>query len=133
MSDSYLPLLSNVISVLKADAPLTALVPAVRIYSDVPDNPTFPYISVTIDSQPFDTKTELGMEHTLQVSIFGRNPDPSQVGFIRAAVYNALHRQEASLTSAAVDSIIMNGVSPTFKDPDGQTWVGVVQFQVIIS
>lgn len=133
MSDSLLPLLADVMTRLKGFSSLTALVPAARIYSDVPDNPTFPFIAVGITSQPYDTKTELGMLHTIQVNIYSRKTSPSEIGTIRAQVYLALHRQESSLTSSSVDSIIMNGTAATFKEPDGQTWAGVIQFDAIVT
>lgn len=131
MTDSYLSLLSAVITAMKADSTLTGFV-AQRIYNDVVDNPTFPYVAVTIDSGVYDTKTSTGMEHTLQIAIYSRKPTSRETGDIRAAVYNLLHRQESALTSAAVDNIIFNGVAPTFKEPDGQTWQGVIQFRVVI-
>lgn len=131
MTDSYLPLLSAAIAAMKADGVLTGLV-AQRIYSDVVDNATFPYVAVTIDSNPYDTKTSTGMEHILQVAIYTRKPSAKDIGDIRAAIYNLFHRQESALTSAAVDNIIFNGVAPTFKEPDGQTWQGVIQFRVVI-
>jgi len=47
-------------------------------------------------------------------------------------VYNSLNRQESALSAAGVDVIIFNGVAPTFKEPDGKTWNGVIQFKVMI-
>ncbi len=131
MTDSYLPLLAAMLSAMNANAALTALV-GQRIYADVPDNPTLPYVVLTISSAPFDDKTQNGMEHTAQVSIFDRKPSPASVGAIRAAVYNLFHKQESALSSAGVWSIIITGANPTFKEPDGQTWQSVMQFKVNI-
>lgn len=131
MTDTFLPLLSAVMTVLKADSALTAIV-SQRIYSDVPDNETFPYVAVSITSAPFDTKTGAGMEHTLQITGFSRLSSPTQAASIRSAIYNALNRQESALSAASVDVIIFNGVAPTFKDPDGKTWNAVLQFKVMI-
>lgn len=131
MTDSYLPLLSAVITRLKADSTLTAIV-GQRIYNDVPDNEVFPYVAVSITSAPFDTKTGAGMEHTLQISAFSRVFSSSQAASIRSAIYNSLNRQESALSAASVDVIIFNGVAPTFKDPDGITWNSILQFKVMI-
>jgi len=131
MSDSYLALLDEMIADMKADATLTAIV-GQRIYSDIPDNPTFPLALVNISSQPFDTKTTNGMEHTAQVSIFSRKTSPEEAADARAAVYNLFHKQEAALSAAGVSVIIFNGVAPVFKDPDGKTWQALIQFRVII-
>lgn len=136
MSDSYLPLLEAVISAMKSNTPLTSLVGGAgnkaRIYNDVVDNPVFPYVVATINSQVYDTKTSEGMEHTLQISIYSRKTSTQEVGQIRRAVYNLLHNKESSLSAADVDSIMFNGLAPTFKEPDGQTWQGVIQFRVVI-
>lgn len=131
MTDSYKPLLAAAIAALKADSTLTAIV-GNRIYNDVPDNPTFPFVVVTIDSGVYDTKTSAGMEHTMTCAMFSRKTSSEQIGDIRAAIYNLFHRQESALTSASVDNIIFNGLAPTFKEPDGQTWQGVIQFRVVI-
>jgi len=131
MTDSYLPLLADMIAKMKATAGLTALV-GQRIYSDVPDNPTFPYVVLTISSAPFDTKTGNGMDHSAQISIYSRKPSPIEVGQIRAQVYTLFHKQESLLVASGVDVILFNGVAPTFKEPDGQTWQGVIQFNIII-
>ena len=131
MSDSYKPLLAAIIARLKADVSITSQV-GQRIYNDVPDNETFPYISVTISSSPFDTKTGAGMEHNLQFNIYSRQTSSNEAATIRAAIYNSLNRQESVLSAAGVDVIIFNGVAPTFKEPDGKTWNGVIQFKVMI-
>lgn len=116
---------------MKAASPLTSLV-GQRIYNDVPDNPDFPYVVVGINPAPYDTKTETGMEHTMQMSIFSRKTSSIEAANIRTAIYNLLHRQESALTAAAVDNIIFTGLAPTFKEPDGQTWQAIIQFRVVI-
>lgn len=138
MTDTYLTWLAAAIAAMKADGDLTALV-GQRIYSDVPDNPEFPYIAVTIQSTPFDTKTETGMDHTMQLSIFDRPQykatsrvsSPKRIGDIRAALYNLFHRKQDDFASDGVSIILFTGVSPVFKEPDGLTWQCPMQFQVI--
>lgn len=131
MTDSYLPWLAAAISALKSDATLSGLVGG-RVYADVPDNPTFPYIEVTLTSAPFDTKTENHMDHTMQVAIYSRTPSPKVLGQIRSAVYDLFHKQNSDFESEGVSVILFTGVAPVIKDPDGQTWQCPMQFQVII-
>lgn len=131
MADSYLPLLQAAISGIKANGSISALV-GTRVYSDVPDNPTFPFIVVEISSSPYDTKTSEGMEHTLTCDIYSRETTPKTNGDIRAALYTLLHRQETALTGVTINNIICNGLAVTFKEPDGKTWHGVIQFRVVI-
>lgn len=131
MADSYLPLLQAAISGLKANGTIASLV-STRVYSDTPDNPVFPYIVVGINSGAYDTKTSEGMEHTLICDIYDRQTTPKTIGDIRAAIYEMLHRQETALTGVTIDNIIFNGLAVTFKEPDGKTWHGVIQFRVLI-
>jgi len=130
MTDTYLTVLSAVIARLKADSTVTGLVSS-RIYSDVVDNPTFPFIRVEIQSQDYSTKDYAGMEHTVQISSFSRQTSPEQAGQIRAAVYNLFNRQENALSAAGISNILFNGVSLIFKEADGKTWNSTIQFRAV--
>ena len=133
MADSFKPLIKGVIAALKADTPISDIVVA-RIFSDVPQNQTFPYIVVTIQSAPFDTKTSNGMEHSMQVSAFSRSGSVSEVGDIRSAVYDLLHKGESNVTldSGTLVNMLFSGVGFVAKEPDGVTWQGTMQFDVVI-
>lgn len=133
MADSFKPLIKGVIAALKADVTTAALV-STRVYSDVPQNETFPYIVVSVQSSPFDTKTSSGMEHSMQVSGFSRSGSVSEVGDIRAAVYALLHKGESNVTldSGTLVNMLFSGVGFVAKEPDGSTWQGTMQFDVVI-
>lgn len=130
MTDTYLPVLSAVIARLKANSTITGLV-SQRIYSDVVDNPTFPFIRVEIQSGDYSTKENAGMEHIIQISAFSRDVSPNQAGQIRAAIYNLFNRQENALSGAGICNILHNGVALLFKEPDGKTWNSTIQFRAI--
>ena len=132
MADSFLPLLAALISALKANGTISGLV-GTRVYSDVPDNPTFPFIVVRISSMPFDTKTTSDMYHDVQISMFKRRKTPAELGNIRAAVYSLLHKQESSFSATGVSAIIFTGTAPVFKEPDGKTWHCPMIFRVTVS
>lgn len=133
MSDTYLAGIKSILSRLNAVTPVTDLVGA-RIYTDIPQDEAFPYIVVKMDSAPFMTKDFSGMEHTLEVHSFSRDKTPKEAGDIREAVVDALHRQESNLTldkQAVTD--IQYETGAVFKEPDGVTWHGLIQFRFIIS
>lgn len=134
MSDSYKPLLKGIIAALLADGTISGIVGA-RVYSDVPQNDTFPYVIVSIQSGPFDTKTSVGMTHTVQVSCFSREDSPSQAGDLCAAVYSALNRNEGGITldSGNLTRLNFSGVGFVGKEPDGVTWQGTRQFEAIVN
>jgi len=129
MSDTTLSVMAAVIAALKASGALTAIV-GQRIYSDVPDNPVFPFVVVTVQSAPFDTQTTTGMDHTVQVSCFSRSKTLQEAVSVREKVYNILNRGEASLTSAGVWRSIYSGVGPVLKEGDGATWQALTQYTI---
>lgn len=125
--DSAIAVLSAVQTLLKANANLTAIV-GTRIYGAVPVNPTYPYVLVTAQSQPFSTDDEAGMQHTLRVQGFAREGKPATVLNIRKFVFDALNRQEASL---GVVMIEQDGLADSFPEPDGKTYQSIIEFTVL--
>lgn len=132
MADTYKALLKSVLSVLKADATLTGLVGS-RIYSNVPQQETFPYVVVSISSADFSSKTFSGMDHTVQINAYSRNADPEQVADIKSACYDLLHRQESSFTLdvGTLSIIQFDGLSEVFRD--GPNWEGVSRFRAVVT
>jgi|AKVG01.1.fsa_nt_gi hypothetical protein len=130
MSDSYKPLLKAVIAKLKTDN----VVAGDRVYTDIPQNETFPYVHVAVSAIPYATKDTSGMEHTVQVQAFDRTADPESVADIRSAVFNSLDRNESGLTldTGTLSVLEYNGTSDIFKEGDGVTWQGLIQFKAII-
>lgn len=133
MADTYLPLLKGILAALKADSTISATV-AARVYTEVPQNPTFPYLQVRLQSDPFDTKTELGMEHIIDISAYSRADTPFEAGTLRAAVYDILNRGESNLTldSGTLSRMIYSGIGDVVKEPDGITWKGFARFNAIV-
>ena len=134
MADTYLSMLKATIAALKADAATGAVV-GDRIYTNVPQNETFPYVVIELDSGDYSSDTFSGMQHTIQANIYSRETSPLEVGNARKAIYDVLHRQEntLSLDTGNLSHIHFNGVAEVFKDTDGATWVGVIQFRAVVT
>jgi hypothetical protein len=132
--DSYKPLLKAVIAALKADSTVSGLVGA-RIYSNVPQNETFPYIMVSISSLDFSSVTFSGQDHAIQINAYSREADPEEVADIKSACYNVLHRNESGLTldSGTLSIIQFDGLAEIFKDNDGITWEAVTRFRAVVT
>ena len=131
MTDTYLPVLKAVIAKIKA----ASTAAGTRVFSDVPQKEIFPYVVVSIDSGDYSAKDFTGMEHTVQFNIYSRQKSPEQVGSIRSDIYDALNRQESTFTldSGTMSNILFNGVGDVFKDTDGKTWLGVIQFRAVVT
>lgn len=106
-----------------------------RIYSDVPQKTTFPYIAVDVSSVPFVTKDTSDQDHEITIHAFSRLNSPSETADILAAVFAALDRQEANVTlgSGNLTLLTFQNVNDIFKEADGITWHGVLNFRMLIT
>ena len=137
MADTYKPLLKSIIAKIKATTSLTAYVgsgASSRVYTNVPQDTTFPYIRVNITSEPFDTVDTSGMVHHVTVQCFSRKPGPEEAAAMRAAVYALLHRNESAFTldNGTLFNINYDNVGFVEQEPDGKTWQGFAQFRAVV-
>ena len=133
MADNAIVTLKAVIARLKAVTAVTDIV-STRIYTSVPQKATFPYINIRLDSENFSTKTSNGMQHRLIVQAFSRKQSLNEALTIRKAVYDALNKQESSISiaGATLVMIMLDGINTTLREPDGTTWQSVMQFNCIV-
>ena len=133
MADSTLPALKGIIARLLAYTTLTNIV-STRIYSNIPQQTTFPYVLVEIESTDWSQQDDANLQHTIRVHGFSRESSPFEAMSIAQEVYNALNRQEdnISLDSETVVLLQYSGLKTTFKEPDGITWHSVIEFNFII-
>ena len=133
VADTALPVIKGVIAALKAAGAVVALV-VDRVYSDVPQGATFPYIQVSIQSEPFAANDFSGQQHTVQIQTFSRKASKAEALQVRAAALNALDRNEAaiSLDSGTLVKCEYSGVSDAFIEDDGKTWQAVGELEVIV-
>lgn len=134
-SDSAIPLLTAVMTRLNAWANLTAIV-AAKIYSDVPQGVLFPYVTVeTMPSNEFDTKDFVGMQYKVRVKGYSNKQSRLEALQIRAAVIEALERQEASISISGFN--LVQFVKGTLFDiitaDDGVTKISIAEFNVIVT
>lgn len=137
MADTYKPLLKAIIAKMAATTSITGYVgsgASCRIYANVPQNTTFPYIRVSISSAPFDTKDTTGMEHTVTIQCFSRKSTDEEAAALRAAVYAVLNRNESglSLDSGTLFHIHYDGVGFVEQEPDGKTWQALSTFRAVV-
>ena len=134
MADSTLIVLKGIIAKLLATGGLTSIT-STRVYSDAPQQTTFPYALVEISSEPWVQDDASNMSHTIRVHGFSRKNSPSEAANIAIQVYNTLDRQEAgiSVDSGNILQCVFDGVKTTFKDTDGTTWHSVIEFNLIMN
>ncbi|MBY5594106.1 DUF3168 domain-containing protein [Rhizobium leguminosarum] len=133
MVDSAASVIKAAVAALKANVVVTTLV-AGRVFSDVPEGATFPYIVLSIHSQPFAANDFSGQSHTLKIQTFSRDKSIAGALLVRAAALTALDRNEQALTLDAGTLVKSEytGFSDAFKEDDGRTWQGYAELQVVV-
>ena len=131
MSDPSLELQAAIVSKLKADSGVQAVV-GQRIYDEVPANPTFPYISIG-DNQVLPDKAECidGTEIFWQLDGWSRDhtfPTPKQIS---KAVVAALDDQDLTVSGYSAIVVELNSVN-YLHDPDGITRHVAISFRFLI-
>ena len=118
---------------LVAVSAVTALV-GQRVYTDAPQNATFPFILLSVSAQPFDAKDFSGMEVTVRAQAFDKSKSLDVVADIQAAVLGALDRQEANITITGHDLTLCQkgGLIDISKQPDGVVWQSVTDFNLLV-
>lgn len=131
MSFSQRDLYKGIIARLKAYSDLTDIV-GQRIYTNVPNNPTFPYLTVTINSSDDSLKDRARQEHTLAIQSYSRDSAVGELVLIHEEIFNALSRKESSVTldNGLILNLLLETVAGPVKDPDGKTWLQVSLYTV---
>lgn len=126
--------LKSIIARLKGYSGLTAITSS-RIYSDIPQDVTFPYVLVEFSSEPYATKDASNQLHNIIIHGFSRQSSPTQAMDIAAQLYAALDRQESALTldSGSLVRLTHDGLNDTFLEADNVTWHSVMNFQMLIA
>lgn len=131
MSDPSLELQSAIIGKLKSDSGVQAVV-GQRVYDEVPEHPTFPYVSIG-DNQVLPDKAECidGVEIFWQLDGWARDPTFPRCKQISKAVVAALDDQEITVSGYSVIVCEINTVN-YLHDPDGITRHVAINFRFLI-
>ena len=133
MADSTLAGLKGIVARLIASSDVTNLV-STRIYSNVPQQATFPYILVEFESTDWSQQDDANLQHRVTVNGYSRKSSLLEASQISEKVYNSLNRQENNISLDAGNVVLLHfaGVKTTFKESDGVTWHSVIEFNLTI-
>ncbi len=116
---------------LTANSALLAILGGPRLYDDVPQTTSFPFVTLgDIRSNDWSTQTQKGHEHFLTLHAWSRAKGRKQV----QAILQAL---EAALDDAAL--VLQSHRLITFRlvfwdarrEPDGETYHGLMRFRAV--
>ena len=110
MATPYNALQAGIYARLTGYSALTTALGGAKIYDHVPQNTTFPYVMIGDDTAiEDDTKSHEGWEVTMTLHAWdyaaaGRKSVKAILGHL----YDALHRQEASVTVTGFQMVLLN-------------------------
>lgn len=133
MADTAAAVIKAVITALKADAGVAALV-SDRVFTDVKQATAFPYLTVRVSSEPFASGSFSGQVHTVTLQSFSRKQTIEEALAIRKATLDALDRHEEKLTldEGTLVYCQYSGFSDAFIEDDGKTWQAVGMLEVVV-
>jgi hypothetical protein len=135
MPSAALALQQSVFATLTADASLTTLLGADRIYDDVPQATALPYLTLgqTTErdwSTGSDPDTDAGAEHLLTLHVWSDARGKKQAHEILAAVRSTLHDAALTLTGHRLVNL-RHEFSEARRTADGETIHGTARFRAV--
>lgn len=132
MSDPSLDLQGAIVTALKADGDVAALVGA-RIYDRIPPAPDFPYVSYGSDQVLQDDPGDCGAGYEVFVTldVWSRAVGQPQMKRIGGAIRSRLHDAELDLDGNRLVLLEHRGTR-YLDDPDGLTHHGVLEFRALV-
>ena len=112
-------------------APLAALIGPPRVYDDVPQGAAFPYLTLGQSTlRDWSTGTDDAEEHILTLHVWSRAGGRKEMHEVMDALRGALHDQPLVLSGHRLVNI-RHEISEARRDPDGETYHGIVRFRAV--
>jgi hypothetical protein len=120
----------SLFAALVADAALTALLGAGRIFDDVPEGTAFPYVTLGPSTlRDASTGTEEGTEHTFTVHVWSAARGKRETHAILSAIRAALHDAPLALAGHRLVNL-RHELSEVRRAPDGAVH-GTARFRAL--
>lgn len=131
MTSASLDLQRSVFAALTASTPLTALLGGPHVYDDVPRQAAFPYVTIGQSTvRDWSTGGEPGHEHILTLHVWSRAAGRKETYEIIGALEETLHDASLALSQHRLVNL-RHEVSDARRDPDGETYHGVVRYRAV--
>lgn len=131
MASVGLELQKAIYQALRSDAALVALLGGAKVYDDVPQGAEFPYLTFGQSSaRDWSTGTEAGHEHVLTLHVWSRAAGRRQIHAIMGTVETVLHDKSLALSGHRLINM-RHEFSDARRDPDGDTYHGVVRYRAV--
>lgn len=112
-------------------ASLAALIGPPRVYDDVPQGTPFPYLTLGQSTlRDWSTGTDDAEEHILTLHVWSRAGGRKVMHEVMDALRATLHDQPLALSGHRLVNI-RHEISEARRDPDGETYHGIVRFRAV--
>jgi hypothetical protein len=131
MPSSAHALQTAIFATLTADAALATLLGAPRVFDQVPQPATYPYVTFGQSTvRDGDTSSTPADEHIVTLHVWSRAHGRQETHGVMAAIRSALHDQPLLLTGHHLINI-RHDFSDARRDPDGDTIHGIVRLRAV--
>jgi hypothetical protein len=125
-----------IVTRLKADNRLVELLGGTgKVYDFKPENTGYPCIvyGESDEASPWDTSSELGEELRIQIGVWSEAQGRKIIRDVQRRVHFLIYNQEAALSIGMAGHRVVHIeriVSAVVREPDGQYYHGVMQFNI---
>ncbi|MGE3918018.1 MAG: DUF3168 domain-containing protein [Hyphomicrobiaceae bacterium] len=116
---------------LAEDTGVIAMLGAPRIYDDVPQKASFPYLTLGQTAvRDWSTGSEDGDEHILTLHVWSRAEGRRETHELMGALRAALHERSLSLEGHRLVNL-RHELSEARREADGDTYHGIVRLRAV--
>ena len=117
---------------LTSDVDVTSLLGGARVYDDVPQNASFPYLTFgQSQARDWSTGTEDGQEHVITLHVWSQAGGRHETQEIIGAVRKVLHDADLQLTDHSLINL-RHEFSDARRDPDGEHFHGIIRYRAVM-
>jgi hypothetical protein len=121
----------SIYEVLSADAAMTNLLGADRIFDGAPQRTAMPYVTYGQSvMRDWSTGSEAGEEHLLTLHVWSRADGRNEAHEIMQALRGALHERPLTLDGHRLINL-RHEVSEARREADGETYHGIVRLRAV--
>ncbi|MGE0699673.1 MAG: DUF3168 domain-containing protein [Hyphomicrobiaceae bacterium] len=131
MPSSSWSLQKAIFQALAEDTGVIAMLGAPRIYDDVPQKASFPYLTLGQTAvRDWSTGSEDGDEHILTLHVWSRAEGRRETHELMGALRAALHERSLSLEGHRLVNL-RHELSEARREADGDTYHGIVRLRAV--
>ncbi len=116
---------------LANSAAVTSLLGGTKIFDDVPQATTYPYLTLgqTIE-RDWSTGSEEGTEHIVTLHVWSRAGGKQEAQAILGKIHEALHDSPITLADHHLVNL-RHEYAEARQEPDGETYHGIARFRAV--